>query len=156
MRVLFVCCCRNFIFFQNSIFGTNTSNRAWVWRYSQDIDQLLCVKGMVTRCSSIIPDLKQAFFRCYVCSHTLDVLLDRGRIEEPRSCPQCQTLASMELIHNRYMHRFMFKLKIGLYCDFGTNSVWRCLNSLVLHSYLTLLHLFLLLLCTDACSRTSS
>lgn len=34
--------------------------------------------GMVIRCSSIIPDLKQAFFRCFVCSHSVDVLIDRG------------------------------------------------------------------------------
>lgn len=67
----------------------------------QDIDQLLCIKGMVTRCSTIVPDLKQAFFRCCICSYSQDVMIDRGRIEEPRSCAQCQTLASMELIHNR-------------------------------------------------------
>ena len=28
---------------------------------------------MVTRCSAIIPDLKVAFFRCYSCSHGLEV-----------------------------------------------------------------------------------
>lgn len=29
----------------------------------ENIDQLLCIKGMVVRCSPVIPDLKQAFFR---------------------------------------------------------------------------------------------
>ena len=29
----------------------------------ENIDQLLCLKGMVVRCSPVIPDLKQAFFR---------------------------------------------------------------------------------------------
>lgn len=67
----------------------------------ENIEQLLCIKGMVIRCSSIIPDLKQAFFRCVMCFHGLDVAIDRGRIEEPRSCPQCQAAGSMELIHNR-------------------------------------------------------
>jgi DNA replication licensing factor MCM4 len=56
---------------------------------------------MVVRCSAVIPDLKHAYFRCFVCAHSLVVEIDRGRIEEPRACPQCQTTASMELIHNR-------------------------------------------------------
>lgn len=67
----------------------------------QDIDQLVCIKGMVVRCSAIIPDLKRAFFRCFVCAHCVESTIDRGRIEEPKSCPQCQTLAAMEIIHNR-------------------------------------------------------
>ena len=50
------------------------SNIVLLVMYSQDIDQLLCVKGMVTRCSSVIPDLKQAYFRCFVCSHSLGKL----------------------------------------------------------------------------------
>jgi DNA replication licensing factor MCM4 len=67
----------------------------------ENIEQLLCVKGMVIRSSSIIPDLKQAYFRCSVCNHGLDVAIERGRIEEPSSCPSCQTLASLEIMHNR-------------------------------------------------------
>lgn len=67
----------------------------------EHIEQLLCIKGMVIRCSSIIPDLKQAFFRCSVCHHNVEVGIERGRIEEPSSCPECQTLASLELVHNR-------------------------------------------------------
>ncbi len=67
----------------------------------EHVETLLCVKGMVVRCSSIIPDLKQAFFRCFVCNAVAEVGIDRGRIEEPSSCPACQTLAAMELIHNR-------------------------------------------------------
>ena len=56
---------------------------------------------MVIRSTHVVPDLKQAFFRCFVCAHTVDVLIDRGSIDEPTSCPTCQALASMELIHNR-------------------------------------------------------
>jgi DNA replication licensing factor MCM4 len=41
------------------------------------IDQLLCIKGMVIRCSPVIPDLKQAYFRCYLCSAVLEVTIDR-------------------------------------------------------------------------------
>jgi DNA replication licensing factor MCM4 len=67
----------------------------------EHVETLLCIKGMVIRCSSIIPDLKQAFFRCAICNHVVEVGIDRGKIEEPSSCPACQTLASLELIHNR-------------------------------------------------------
>ena len=65
------------------------------------IDQLLCIKGMVIRCSVVIPELKQAFFRCFICSEYVEALIDRGRIDEPSSCPKCMQLGSMEMIHNR-------------------------------------------------------
>jgi DNA replication licensing factor MCM4 len=65
------------------------------------IDQLLCLKGMVVRCSPVIPDLRQAFFRCFTCAATVEEQLDRNHIEEPDTCPQCQKKGSMELIHNR-------------------------------------------------------
>ena len=67
----------------------------------ENIEQLISVKGMVIRVSSIIPDLKQAFFRCSICNHTIQVGIERGKIDEPNACPQCQTLASLEIIHNR-------------------------------------------------------
>lgn len=66
-----------------------------------DIDQLVCLKGMVTRCSAVIPDLKEAFFRCTICHATVTVELDRGRIEEPTFCTRCNTRQCMEMIHNR-------------------------------------------------------
>ncbi|KAG7396258.1 DNA replication licensing factor, mcm4 component [Phytophthora boehmeriae] len=66
-----------------------------------DIDQLVCLKGMVTRCSGVLPDLKEAFFRCAVCHATTQVALDRGRIEEPTSCARCASRMSMEMLHNR-------------------------------------------------------
>ena len=65
------------------------------------IDQLLCLKGMVVRCSPVIPDLRQAFFRCFSCGATHEENLDRNHIEEPSECQQCQKKGSMELIHNR-------------------------------------------------------
>ncbi|RLN60350.1 hypothetical protein BBJ29_005489 [Phytophthora kernoviae] len=66
-----------------------------------DIDQLVCLKGMVTRCSGVLPDLKEAFFRCAVCHATTQVALDRGQIEEPTSCVRCSSRMSMEMLHNR-------------------------------------------------------
>ena len=69
----------------------------------QNIDQLVSIKGMVLRCSDVVPDLKHAFFRCFMCSETAVVGIDRGRIEEPGMCTRCNAGGSMELIHNRCM-----------------------------------------------------
>ncbi|CAM9545469.1 unnamed protein product, partial [Discosporangium mesarthrocarpum] len=67
----------------------------------QHIDQMVALRGMVIRSSPIIPDLKQAFFTCIVCNASKEVMIDRGRIDEPTQCEGCHTKASMELVHNR-------------------------------------------------------
>lgn len=68
-----------------------------------DIDKLICVKGLVIRTTPVIPDMKEAFFKCSVCSHTLYVSIDRGKIAEPTECPRqaCKSKDSLEMIHNR-------------------------------------------------------
>ncbi|XP_064398526.1 DNA replication licensing factor mcm4-A-like [Halichondria panicea] len=79
----------------------------------EDIDQLITVGGMVIRTSSLIPEMREAFFSCYVCHASKTVEIDRGRIAEPAVCPQCQTLHSMALIHNRslFTDKQMVKLQ---------------------------------------------
>ncbi|TPX31666.1 hypothetical protein SmJEL517_g05081 [Synchytrium microbalum] len=68
-----------------------------------DIDQLVTVKGLMIRASAIIPDIKQGFFRCLVCDHTVTVDVDRGRVTEPTVCQfdNCKAKNSMRLVHNR-------------------------------------------------------
>ncbi|KAJ3385823.1 hypothetical protein HDU84_002005 [Entophlyctis sp. JEL0112] len=68
-----------------------------------DVDQLICVKGLMIRCSSIIPDMKEGFFQCTNCDQPINVENDRGRITEPTVCPRqdCGAKNSMRLIHNR-------------------------------------------------------
>lgn len=68
-----------------------------------DIDKLTSVKGIVIRSTSIIPDMKVAFFKCNACGHTVAVEIDRGVISEPTKCPRevCGQTNSMMLIHNR-------------------------------------------------------
>lgn len=63
----------------------------------------MCIKGLVIRATPVIPDMKVAFFRCLTCSHTVQVEIDRGKIEEPARCPRdvCASLGSMSLVHNR-------------------------------------------------------
>ncbi|KAB2047261.1 hypothetical protein ES319_A13G032800v1 [Gossypium barbadense] len=69
-----------------------------------DIEKMVSLKGMVIRCSSIIPEIREAVFRCIVCGyHSEPVVVDRGRISEPTSCLKQECLAknSMALVHNR-------------------------------------------------------
>ncbi|GLJ06335.1 hypothetical protein SUGI_0036660 [Cryptomeria japonica] len=69
-----------------------------------DIEKMVSVKGMIIRCSSIIPEIKEAFFRCLVCGYApAPVPVDRGRIDEPTRCarPECAAMNSLTLMHNR-------------------------------------------------------
>ncbi|KAK4614163.1 DNA replication licensing factor mcm4 [Fulvia fulva] len=68
-----------------------------------DMDQLVSIKGLVIRTTPIIPDMKDAFFRCSVCHHTVKVDIDRGKITEPTRCPRevCSASNSMQIVHNR-------------------------------------------------------
>lgn len=67
----------------------------------EDIDQLISISGMVIRVSNIIPELREAFFKCIVCSFTTTVEIDRGRIQEPTLCTHCNTNHCFQLVHNR-------------------------------------------------------
>ncbi|XP_067652856.1 DNA replication licensing factor mcm4-A-like [Haliotis asinina] len=79
----------------------------------EDIDKLLTIGGMVIRLSSLIPEMREAFFRCHVCSSTKSVEIDRGRISEPTLCANCNTNHSFTLVHNRsqFSDKQMIKLQ---------------------------------------------
>ncbi|KAL9653278.1 hypothetical protein ABK040_010985 [Willaertia magna] len=67
-----------------------------------DIDKLVCIQGMVTRLSEIIPDMRGAFFKCSSCSSTKYVPLGGGRVKEPPKCTNDQcTQSCWTMIHNR-------------------------------------------------------
>ncbi|KAI0922862.1 hypothetical protein AcW1_002588 [Taiwanofungus camphoratus] len=68
-----------------------------------DTDKLVCIKGLVIRATPVIPDMKVAFFRCLRCNHTVQVEIDRGKIDEPAQCPRevCASVGTMSLVHNR-------------------------------------------------------
>ena len=67
------------------------------------MDRLISVKGLVIRTTPVIPDMKDAFFKCQACNHSVTVSLDRGKIREPTECPRpsCGTSNSMQIVHNR-------------------------------------------------------
>ena len=83
------------------------------WIFISDIDQLITISGMVIRTSNIIPEMREAFFRCNVCGNTASVEVDRGRILEPTLCSMCNTGYSYSIIHNRsqFSDRQMVKLQ---------------------------------------------
>ncbi|TDZ27171.1 DNA replication licensing factor mcm4 [Colletotrichum spinosum] len=68
-----------------------------------DMDRLISIKGLVIRATPVIPDMKQAFFSCSVCNHSVTVDIDRGKIREPAECPRqrCASKNSMVIVHNR-------------------------------------------------------
>lgn len=42
----------------------------------------MSLKGMIIRCSSIIPEIREAVFRCLVCRHYSDpIVVDRGNYQ---------------------------------------------------------------------------
>lgn len=78
-----------------------------------DIDQLITISGMVIRTSNIMPEMREAFFKCIVCQFTTTVEIDRGRITEPTLCSSCNTNHCFTLVHNRsqFTDKQMVKLQ---------------------------------------------
>jgi len=66
-----------------------------------DIDKLVSIKGIVLRTSDIIPEMREAFFKCLICGKEHIVPMERAMIVEPMMCENCHTKGSFELIHNR-------------------------------------------------------
>lgn len=66
-----------------------------------DVDKLIALRGIVIRTSDIVPEMREAFFRCTVCGQEQTAMLERAMIQEPSVCDNCHTRSSFELIHNR-------------------------------------------------------
>lgn len=67
------------------------------------MDKMISIKGLVIRTTPIIPDMKDAYFKCQVCNHGFKVDIDRGKIQEPTQCPRevCKSPNSLQIVHNR-------------------------------------------------------
>jgi len=64
-----------------------------------DIDRLVAVRGMVTRTSSVIPDLTTAGLRCRVCRHVERVQVGNGRVTDPGKCSACGGTNTFDIEH---------------------------------------------------------
>ena len=65
-----------------------------------DIDKLISISGIVIRTSEVIPEMKEALFKCTVCNKYERSILNRGMITEPVECTSCHSKSSFELFHN--------------------------------------------------------
>ncbi|KAI6232940.1 DNA replication licensing factor MCM4 [Aphelenchoides fujianensis] len=63
--------------------------------------------------NAIIPEMRTGFFQCSVCNFSVEVEVDRGRIEEPVNCTNCNNTYCFQLIHNRsiFVDKQMIKLQ---------------------------------------------
>lgn len=55
------------------------------------IDKLVSVKGIVIRNSDIIPEMKEAAFKCFKCHNIHNEFIQRGKIIEPDVCGNCKS-----------------------------------------------------------------
>lgn len=67
-----------------------------------DIERLITIKGIVIRCSDLVPDMMSAIFRCTVedCKNEVAVALNHWTIEEPTRCEVCGSSHSFQIVHN--------------------------------------------------------
>ena len=66
-----------------------------------DIDKLISITGITIRNSDIIPEMREAFFKCAVCGKVETCVLQRSKITEPSECKNCKSKFSFDLVHNR-------------------------------------------------------
>lgn len=58
------------------------------------VEKLITIKGIVIRCNNVIPEMKEACFRCYKCYNQVQRYIERGRIIEPDFCENCKSRSS--------------------------------------------------------------
>lgn len=68
-----------------------------------EIDKIVSLEGMIIRSSSIIPELKRAFYKCLKCNRSVFVDSVKGIINEPANC-ECGGRYTFELKHNMGMY----------------------------------------------------
>lgn len=56
----------------------------------KDINRLVCIRGIVIRCSEIYPEMKSALFRCTSCKNEITVVLENAKVQEPTECTNCK------------------------------------------------------------------
>jgi len=80
-----------------------------------DIEHLVSLKGIVIRCSDLMPDMMAATFRCSKedCRHEVEVPLSHWTIDEPKKCEGCGSSHTFEIIHNdcKFADRQLLKLQ---------------------------------------------
>ena len=52
----------------------------------ENIDKLISITGIVIRTSEIIPEMREAYFKCSICGAVVKSQLERSMIVEPTEC----------------------------------------------------------------------
>lgn len=78
-----------------------------------DVDQLITIPGMVIRVSRLIPQMREAYFKCSICAFTTLVEIEKGKTKEPTVCAHCTHKYSFTLVHNlsHFSDKQMIKLQ---------------------------------------------
>merc|ERR1711865_445967 len=78
-------------------------------------EKLITLKGIVIRCSDLVPDMMAGLFRCTneECKNEVNVKLVHWTIPEPTKCSNCNQNHSFQLIHNdcSFQDKQMLKLQ---------------------------------------------
>ncbi|KAL8273445.1 hypothetical protein Esti_002632 [Eimeria stiedai] len=73
-----------------------------------DLNTLVCVSGVVTRRSSVLPRVRLVYLRCALCLHSvsdapLQVVEGQKKVNLPKRCPNCQgTRFSLDRLKTTY------------------------------------------------------
>jgi DNA replication licensing factor MCM4 len=65
-----------------------------------DIERLVAIKGIVIRCSDLVPDMQTGLFSCTECKHEVQVPLSHWTIDEPTVCEACNKKHTFQVVHN--------------------------------------------------------
>jgi len=80
-----------------------------------DIEKLVTLRGIVIRCSDLMPDMMAGLFRCTNedCKNEVTVKLQHWTIPEPTKCGNCNANHSFQLVHNdcTFQDKQMVKLQ---------------------------------------------
>jgi DNA replication licensing factor MCM4 len=64
------------------------------------IEKLVTLRGIIIRCSDIIPEMKEAAFICEQCQREERRFIEKGKIIEPTLCDGCNKPHTFKLDHN--------------------------------------------------------
>ena len=63
------------------------------------IERLVTLRGIVIRCSDIVPEMKEACFVCQECQQEMLVPANFGKIAEPTVCQGCEKRSTCKISH---------------------------------------------------------
>lgn len=64
------------------------------------IEKLVTLRGIIIRCSDVIPEMKEAAFVCEQCQREERRFIEKGKIIEPTLCEGCNKPHTFKLDHN--------------------------------------------------------